>query len=108
MSKLFGFHFGVGLFVSVALLALGHYFPLPKRELHPLIRYACGVGIMLAGMFVWLGLGLGMWEIYKALWAFVVASGITVTLCYGYDAIMGQGPRDHIIKKQAERIEDGD
>ena len=108
MIEFLDFHFIVGLFVSTTLLALGHYFPLPKRDLHPLAKYACGVGIMLIGLFVWLGLGLQMWAIYGAIWLFVIASGIVVALCYGYDAIMGQGPRDHIIEKQLEPTEDGD
>ena len=108
MTELFGFHFAVGILFSVILLVLGHYFPLPKRDLHPLIKYAFGVGIMLIGMFIWLGLGLGMWEIYKALWAFAIVSGITVSLCYGYDAMMGIETRDHIIESVLEPTEDGD
>lgn len=103
MSELFGFHFGEGIFAMIVLLALGHYFPLPKRELYPLVRYACGNGIILVGLFVWLVLGLGMWQMFLAVCAFDLAGGVTVSLCYGYDAIMREGPKDHIIRKQAER-----
>lgn len=103
MMELPDFYLGVGLFTSIILLALGHYFPLPKRELHPLIRYACGNGIILVGLFVWLVLGLGQWKIFLALCAFNLVGGVTVSLCYGYDAIMGQGPRDYIIKRQVGR-----
>jgi len=108
MAELFGLFYGVGLFASIVLLALGHYFPLPKRNLHPLVKYACGNGIILVGLFVWLVLGLGEWKMFLAIAAFDLACGITVTLCYGYDAILGEGPKNHVIEKQAERLEDGE
>ena len=87
---MFDFYFWIAIFVTGILVAFGHYLPLTRRTLHPVICYACGVSLLLLGMGIWLGLGLEQWILYGSLWAFALAGGLADVLCYGIDAIQNR------------------
>jgi len=100
---MFNFHFWIALFVTGILVAFGHYLPLTKRRLHPVICYAAGVSLLLMGIGIWLGFGLEQWVLYGSLWAFALAGGIADALCYGVDAIQNH-PIAHDTLERTTRL----
>ena len=84
---MFNFNFWIGLFITGIIVAFGHYLPLTKKRLHPVVCYTCGVSLLLLGIGVWLGFGLNQWILWGSLWIFAVAGGVADALCYGIDAI---------------------
>lgn len=83
---MFGISFVFGLTVTALLLALGHWFPWPKR-LPRLAAYAYGVAAILVGASVWLGL-LNMWGVWLGFAAFALVGGIVTALAWGTDSLL--------------------
>lgn len=84
--------YAAGLFVTVAILAIAHWFPWPAR-LHRLAAYAIGVGAILAGVAVWL-IPTGQAALFWQFAAFAVAGGIITAVCWGIDWILNQMQRN--------------
>ena len=91
----------VGCIVTAALLALGHYVPVPIVNTRPrtedprtpqtatglLCRYAWGVGSILTGFCV-ARLPLGDWQTPLALGAVILSGGLSTLACYGWDRVI--------------------
>jgi hypothetical protein len=75
--------FVVGIAATVLLLAVGHWFPWP-RKLRRLESYTYGTGCLLAGQAVWLA-GSGQLDIWLGLLIFGLAGGLVTVLAYSYD-----------------------
>jgi hypothetical protein len=75
--------FIAGLLITGSLLAIGHWFPWPKR-LPRLAAYAYGVGCLLIGQAVWLT-PTGQAALWWRLAAFAAVAGAVTAGCYGID-----------------------
>jgi len=72
-----------GLVVTGALLAIGHWFPYPRR-LRSLETYVYGTGSILIGLLVW----LGFTDAWVAIAVFAVVGGLATGATHLYDQVM--------------------
>ena len=91
----------VGLFITISLEVVLHWFPWPCR-LKRLAAYVLGVGAILAGITYWLN-ETGHRDLIWPVWSFAIAAGAAVFLCYGIDWLV------LMIRKalKAEAVDDG-
>ena len=75
--------FAFGTSLTVLLLAVGHWFPWPRR-LSRLQAYIYGVGCLASGYTLW-RLLVGDWLTVIGLWIIVVLGGLTVIGAYWLD-----------------------
>ena len=75
--------FAFGTSLTVLLLAVGHWFPWPRR-LSRLQAYTYGVGCLASGYTLW-RLLVGDWLTVAGLWIIVILGGMTVIGAYWLD-----------------------
>ena len=76
-------HFSLGAILTMLLLALGHWFPWP-RKLPRLRAYVYGVASIGVGCTIWGGLDENWWTVL-GWWILAFLGGATVYLAYWID-----------------------
>lgn len=94
-----------GLFVTAALLTVGHWFPWP-RPLRRIESYTYGVVSILAGIAVWIGFS----EAWFAIAGFALIGGLVTAGATLYDHVMNWRVRASLFHLEdrlgARRTED--
>lgn len=83
---MFNRDFTYGVILTCLLLAVGHWFPWPRR-LPRLAAYSYGVASILAGAAVWL-LPRGAGDVALGMTLIALAGGLATALCWGIDALL--------------------
>ena len=79
-------HFSFGASLTTLLLAVGHWFPWPRR-LSRLQAYVYGVSAIGLGFTIWRGLDGDWWHV-AGLWVLAGLGGAVVFLAYWLDDIV--------------------
>jgi hypothetical protein len=94
----------IGVLITVALLAIGHWFPWLQR-LTRLWAYAYGVGAIWIGFIYW-QLMAGDWQAVLGLTIIITVGGLTVVLCYQIDhwvKLMRKGQKAEAIDESLRK-----